>query len=244
MREMSTHYGGKGEKGMRKKDLYIVGDIETANFAEDALAYDVGLAIIDRKGNVYDRKSFIVSEIFVNEPDLMKSAYYAHKIPEYLAEIERGGREVATFYKVVALLKEWNTKYKPKAFLAYNAFFDMSGLNRTQRYITKSKYRYALPYGLQVQCIWHMACQTICSQKKYYDFCIKNGFVSKAGNISTSAETVYRFLTDNPIFQEEHKGLEDVEIEAKIFAECIKKHKKMNRKINRACWRLAQRKEG
>ena len=244
MREMSTHYGGKGEKGMRKKDLYIVGDIETANFAEDALAYDVGLAIIDRKGNVYDRKSFIVSEIFVNEPDLMKSAYYAHKIPEYLAEIERGGREVATFYKVVALLKEWNTKYKPKAFLAYNAFFDMSGLNRTQRYITKSKYRYALPYGLQVQCIWHMACQTICSQKKYYDFCIKNGFVSKAGNISTSAETVYRFLTNNPIFQEEHKGLEDVEIEAKIFAECIKKHKKMNRKINRSCWRLAQRKEG
>ena len=244
MREMSTHYGGKGEKGMRKKDLYIVGDIETANFAEDALAYDVGLAIIDRKGNVYDRKSFIVSEIFVDEPDLMKSAYYAHKIPEYLAEIERGGREVATFYKVVALLKEWNTKYKPKAFLAYNAFFDMSGLNRTQRYITKSKYRYALPYGLQVQCIWHMACQTICSQKKYYDFCIKNGFVSKAGNISTSAETVYRFLTGNPIFQEEHKGLEDVEIEAKIFAECIKKHKKMNRKINRACWRLAQRKEG
>lgn len=244
MREMSTHYGGKGEKGMRKKDLYIVGDIETANFAEDALAYDVGLAIIDRKGNVYDRKSFIVSEIFVNEPDLMKSAYYAHKIPEYLAEIERGGREVATFYKVVALLKEWNTKYKPKAFLAYNAFFDMSGLNRTQRYITKSKYRYALPYGLQVQCIWHMACQTICSQKKYYDFCIKNGFVSKAGNISTSAETVYRFLTNDPIFQEEHKGLEDVEIEAKIFAECIKKHKKMNRKINRACWRLAQRKEG
>lgn len=227
---------------MRKKDLYIVGDIETANFAEDALAYDVGLAIIDRQGNVYDRKSFIVSEIFVNEPDLMQSAYYSKKIPEYLADIERGGREVATFYKVVALLKEWNTKYKPKAFLAYNAFFDMSGLNRTQRYITKSKYRYALPYGLQVQCIWHMACQTICSQKKYYDFCIENGFVSKSGNISTSAETVYRFLTNNPTFQEEHKGLEDVEIEAQIFAECIKKHKKMNRKINRACWRIPQRK--
>lgn len=229
---------------MRKKDLYIVGDIETANFAEDALAYDVGLAIIDRQGNVYDRKSFIVSEIFNNEPELMQSAYYAHKIPEYLADIERGGREVVTFYKVVALLKEWNTKYKPKAFLAYNAFFDMSGLNRTQRYITKSKYRYALPYGLQVQCIWHMACQTICSQKKYYDFCIKNGFVSKAGNISTSAETVYRFLIGNPTFQEAHKGLEDVGIEAQIFAECIKKHKKMSRKINRACWRLAQRKEG
>ena len=229
---------------MRKKDLYIIGDIETANFTEDALAYDVGLAFIDREGNIYARKSFIVSEIFNGEPDLMRSAYYSKKIPEYLADIAKGNREVATFYKVVALLKKWQDEYKPKAFLAYNAFFDMSGLNRTQRYITKSKYRYALPYGLQVQCIWHMACQTICSQKKYYKFCIENGFVSASGNISTSAETVYRFLTNNPTFEEEHKGMEDVEIEAKIFAECIKKHKKMSRKINRACWRLAQRKEG
>ena len=80
--------------------------------------------------------------------------------------------------------------------------------------------------------------------KKYHKFCTDNGFVSKSGNISTSAETVYRFLTNNPDFEEEHKGLEDVEIEVKIFAECIKKKKRMNRKINRACWRLAQRKEG
>jgi hypothetical protein len=120
----------------------------------------------------------------------------------------------------------------------------MTGLNRTQRYVTKSKYRYLIPYGLPVQCIWHMACQTICSQKKYYDFCIKNGFISKAGNISTSAETVYRFLTNNPTFTEEHKGIDDVLIETAIFAECIKKKKKMNRNINRACWRIAQRKEG
>ena len=227
---------------MRKKDLYICGDIETANITEDALVYDIGLAVCDRYGNIYERKSVVVKEIFFDEPDLMSSAYYARKIPEYLADIASGEREVANLYEVFKTLQEWNETYLPKAFLAYNAFFDTMGLNRTQRYVTKSKYRWFLPYGLPVQCIWHMACQTICSQKGYYKFCIDNGFISKSGNISTSAETVYRFITNNPDFVEEHKGLDDVEIEAKIFAECIKKKKKMNRNINRACWRIPQRK--
>ena len=229
---------------MRTKDLYIVGDIETANHTKDALAYDVGLAICDRYGNIYDRKSIVVKEIFFDEADLMQSAYYSEKIPEYLEDIANGNREVANLYEVYATLKEWNETYKPKAFLAYNAFFDMMGLNRTQRYVTKSKYRYMLPYGLDVQCIWHMACQTICSMKKYYNFCHEYGFVSPSGNISTSAETVYAFITNNPDFEEEHKGLEDVEIEARIFAECIKKKKAMKRNIYRACWRIPQRKVG
>ena len=227
---------------MRTRDYYLCGDIETANITEDALAYDVGLSVCDRYGNIYERHSFVVKEIFEGEADLMTSAYYAHKIPEYLDGIAKGERKVVNLYEVYATIKELNNKWHPKAFLAYNAFFDMMGLNRTQRYVTKSKYRYMLPYGLPVQCIWHMACQTICSQKKYHDFCIENGFVSKSGNISTSAETVYRFLTNNPDFEEEHKGLEDVEIEVKIFAECVKKKKKMNRNINRACWRIPQRK--
>jgi hypothetical protein len=133
-------------------------------------------------------------------------------------------------------------KYNVKVVMAYNAAFDTKGLNTTQRYLTKSAYRWFLPYGIKVECIWHMACQTICSMKRYYDFCHEYGFVSKSGNIQTSAEVVYAFLTNNPDFEEEHKGLDDVLIETAIFAECRKKHKKMNRNINRACWRIPQRK--
>lgn len=249
---MSTHYGRNGEKKMKytlnptttKRNLYLMADIETANHAEDALAYDVGLAIVDRYGNVYARFSLIIVEIFEGEADLMTSAYYAHKIPEYLEGIARGEREVVTLYEARELVHNLCKFYNVKAIMAYNAYFDNSGLNRTQRYVTKSKYRWFFPYGIPVHCVWHMACQTICSQKKYYDFCHENGFVSKSGNIQTSAEVVYRFLTNNPNFEEEHKGLEDVLIETAIFAECVKKHKKMNRNINRACWRIPQRKEG
>lgn len=230
-------------KKMRTKNYYLVCDIETANFAEDALAYDVGLAICDRYGTIYEKHSFVVSEIFIDEAELMQSAYYAHKIPEYYEGIQCGDRKVVTLYDVRKMVFDLYERWHYKAIMAYNAYFDNSGLNRTQRYVTKSKYRWFFPYGVPVHCIWHMACQTICSQKKYYNFCIENNFVSKSGNISTSAETVYRFLTNNPTFEEEHKGLEDVLIEAYIFSECVRKHKKMNRRINRSCWRIPQRKE-
>ena len=227
-----------------RRDLYLVCDIETANHAEDALAYDIGLATVDRYGNIYEEHSFVCKEIYIDQADLMQTAYYARKLPEYEADLTNGSRTLATLYEIRKVVHEMHEKWHFKAIMAYNAYFDNGGLNCTQRYITKSKYRWFFPYGVPVHCIWHMACQVICSQKKYYDFCVANGFVSKAGNISTSAETVYKFITNNIDFEEEHKGLEDVRIETAIFAECVKKHKKMNRKINRACWRLAQRKEG
>ena len=227
---------------MRTKEVKITLDIETANFTEDALAYDVGFVAHYNDGTILERHSYIVKDIFFDMPELMRSAYYAHKIPEYYEDLKEGKREVKSLYEVRKILHEVCAKYNVKVIMAYNAAFDTKGLNTTQRYITKSAYRWFFPYGVKVECIWHMACQTICSQKKYYNFCQENGFVSKSGNISTSAETVYRFLTNNPNFEEEHKGLDDVEIELFIFTECRRKHKKMNRKINRSCWRIPQRK--
>ena len=227
---------------MRKKEVKITLDIETANTTEDALAYDIGFVAHYNDGTILERHSYIIKDVFFGMADLMQTAYYAHKIPEYLDSIAKGERKIVTAYEARKSLCEVIKRYNVKVIMAYNASFDIRGLNITQRYLTKSAYRWFIPYGVRVECIWNMACQTICRQKKYYTFCIENDFVSKSGNISTSAETVYRFLTNNPTFHEEHKGLEDVEIELKIFTECRKKKKKMNRKINRGCWRIPQRK--
>ena len=40
-----------------RKHYYLVLDIETANITEDALAYDIGFAVADRKGNIYEKYS-------------------------------------------------------------------------------------------------------------------------------------------------------------------------------------------
>jgi hypothetical protein len=133
-------------------------------------------------------------------------------------------------------------KYKVEAVCAYNANFDYTALNTTQRWLTKSKYRFFLPYGTKVYCIWHMACQLICTQKAYIRFCLDNGFVSSSGNIKTSAETVYAYMTANCNYEENHTGLEDVLIETKILAKCFAQHKKVEKNINRFCWRIPQTK--
>ena len=223
-----------------KKKFYLVLDVETANSTEDALVYDIGYAVTDRFGNIYECDSFIVSDIFCDEPDLMTSAYYAEKIPQYLEGIDNGDFRIKSFYEaraaILAAMKKWNVE----AVCAYNAHFDTTALNTTERWLTKSKYRYFLPYGTKIFCIWHMACQTLCMQKSFARFCHANGLESASGNIKTSAEAVYAYMNLNPDFDESHTGLQDVYIEVQIMAKCFRQHKKMNKEINRLCWRIPQ----
>jgi hypothetical protein len=41
-------------------------------------------------------------------------------------------------------------------------------------------------------------------------------------------------------FEEEHTGLADAIVESQILARCLKSHMKINKNINRACWRICQ----
>ena len=224
------------------KDYYLVLDVETANSTNDPLVYDLGFAVCDRKGNIYEAESYVVSDIFYKETELMQTAYYHEKLPKYYEGIKEKAFKVINFYTAKKRIADLIEKYNIKAVCAYNASFDTKALNTTQRYLTNSKYRYFLPYGTEVYCIWHMACQVICTQKRYIKFCLDNGFVSENGNIKTSAETVFAYMTKNEKYEECHTGLQDVLIETQIMAKCFAQHKKMNKKINRLCWRIPQSK--
>ena len=224
------------------KDYYLVLDVETANSTDDPLVYDLGFAVCDRKGNIYEAESYVVSDIFYKETELMQTAYYHEKLPKYYEGIKEKAFKVINFYMAKKRIADLIEKYNIKAVCAYNASFDTKALNTTQRYLTNSKYRYFLPYGTEIYCIWHMACQVICTQKRYIKFCLDNGFISESGNIKTSAETVFAYMTKNEKYEECHTGLQDVLIETKIMAKCFAQHKKMNKKINRLCWRIPQSK--
>ena len=133
-------------------------------------------------------------------------------------------------------------QYKVKKVGAYNMGFDKRALNNDVRYCSKSFFRWFFPFGTEYFCIWNMACQTILNTTSYIKFALQNGLVSDKDNILTSAECCYKFLKKNVDFIEEHTGLEDVRIEVEILAKCYATHKKMNKEINSACWRLPQRK--
>ena len=226
----------------RKKDMFLVIDTETCNTIEQPLPYDIGYAICDRKGEIVVEKSFIVAETFLNMKDTMKSAYFAEKIPQYWEDIKNGTRIIKSIVNIRKEIHADMKEYSVKKVGAYNMGFDKKALNNVLRYTTKSFYRWFFPFGTEYFCIWNMACQTLLNTTSYIKFALANGLESDKGNILTSAESCYQFITNSVDFTESHTGLEDVKIEVEILAKCFATHKKMNKNINSACWRLPQKK--
>lgn len=227
---------------MSRKKFYLVLDTETCNTIEQPLPYDIGWTVCDKHGNIYARRSYVVKEVFFDMADVMQSAYYVEKIPRYVEEIRDGQRVVAGMWEIRRKMREDIKAFKIREVGAYNMAFDKRALNNLIRYVSKSWARWWFPYGVEFFCIWNMACSVILNRKSYIDFAERNGFISEAHNLSTSAENAYRYIKNRIDFLENHTGLEDVEIEVEIMAECYRQKKKMCKEINPSCWRKVQRK--
>ena len=201
-------------------EKYIMLDTETTNSLDDPICYDVGFAVVDREGTIYDTHSFVVAEVFLNE-ELMASAYFIEKVPQYWEDIKKGTRKLAKFNTIGTLLAETLNKYDTNIVIAHNARFDYRSTAKTQRYLTKSKYRYFLPYGTEIWDTLKMAREVLKNDVAYDNFCYDNNYVTKRGCKRFTAEILYRFFTGDNDFVESHTGLEDVTIEKVIFAECM-----------------------
>jgi hypothetical protein len=210
--------------------FHILMDTETANGLDCPMNYNTAWSVIDQHGNVYEDFNFINKDIFFDRPELMQSAYYAHKIPQYLAQIERGEIKVATWYEIRDAFRKCCEKYHVKAVIAHNARFDYRSCTMTQRYETCSKYRYFFPKGVEIWDTLAMARDVIAPMPTYRKWCETNGYVLKNGQPRLTAEILYRFIVKDNEFVEEHKAMEDVAIEREIFWYCIRKHKAMRRK--------------
>ena len=215
----------------RRKTYYLTIDTETANSLDDPLMYDIGGCIHDRYGNVEESFSFVIYEVFCADREMFDTAYYAEKRPNYEDDIANGLRKIVTLWTAKRYIKDLCKKYNVKAIIAHNARFDYKSTNTTLRYYTASKYRYFLPYGVEIWDILKMARDTICQQKSYKRFCEENQYICKNGQLRSTAEILYRYITGDNEFIESHTGLEDVMIEKEIFAKCMAQHKKMRKKL-------------
>ena len=225
---------------MDKRISYkIVIDTETCPIDKDLTdvlptnmwVYDCGWAVVDKRGNVYRTRSFVNADIFLDEKDLMKSAYYAEKIPRYWEDIKAGRRTLTSFYNIHKTLMEDIAEFNVTEIFAHNMRFDYGTLNTTQRWLTKSKYRYFFSKDLVICDTLKMARDVIAKMPTYRRFCEENGYMTKNHQVKLTAEVIFRFITKNNNFVESHTGLEDVLIEKEILAYCYKQHKKMRKKL-------------
>ena len=208
---------------------YLTIDTETANGLDCPLAYDLGFAVHDKRGKIYEKGSYVIYDIYAREKDLMKSSYYAEKLPKYETALKSGNRKMISVFTAKKIVKELCDKYNVKAIIAHNARFDYRSLTTTIRYTSKSKYRYFLPYGVPLYDSMKMAEDTICKQKRYIKFCEKNGYLCKNGRVRKTAEILYKYISKDNDFTEEHQGLDDVLIEIAITVKCMAQHKPMRK---------------
>ena len=212
-----------------RRNYYLTIDTETANDMDYPMMYDIGGAIHDKHGKVYETFSLIIYETFCADRALFDTAYYAEKRPMYEEQIRHGDRKIVTIFTARKIVRDLCKKYNVKAIIAHNASFDYRAVNTTIRYITKSETRYFLPYGIPVWDTLKMAEDTICKQKSYIHFCEKNDYLRKNGKPRATAEILYRYMIDDNDFIESHTGLEDVLIEKEIFVRCMRQHKPMRK---------------
>lgn len=197
----------------------IVLDTETANSLEEPLAYDIGWAVVDDDGAVLKTESYAVAEIFLDK-SLMSSAYFADKVPQYWEEIEAGDRKLARLSTIWRKLRADVASYEVSEIYAHNARFDDLSLKLTQRFISGSKYRFFLPYGVKMCDTLKMSRKAFGRNPQYKAFCDKHNYKTANGQNKMTAEVLYRYLTGNIDFEEEHKGLADVLIEKEILKAC------------------------
>lgn len=225
----------------KRRHYILVLDTETANTIvedsgklnmRDVLAYDFGWAVVDKSGNIYETQSFVNRDIFVYEREMMQSAYYHDKIPRYIEDIQSGARKMANLYEIRQAILDTIERWNIDTIAAYNARFDENALKRTQSWVTKSKYRYFLPFdAVEWWDIQKAAHDVITKMPTYKAFADANNLYTKTGRIRENAESIYRFISGQHDFEESHTGLEDVLIEAKILAYCFRQHKAMRLRL-------------
>lgn len=210
-----------------EKTVVMMLDTETTNDIECPICYDVGYQIFTLGDGVLCEKSFVNADIFLDK-EMMENAYFADKIPQYWDEITEGKRQLRKWYNIRKELREDCQKYGVEIICAHNARFDYLSLHTTQRYITTSKYRWVLPYGIEWYDTLKMSREVLGNCDEYKSFCDAHGYRTKNGQLRMTAEIIYQFLTGNTDFVEAHTGLEDVKIEREIFKYCVSQNPEIN----------------
>jgi len=208
-------------------------DYYQANGVKIKPIWDIAWVVTDNSGKVLKTESFLVREYIQIVPDKNISDHKA--FPFFLSDIER----IENFLTIWRKLLDDLQNFKISAIGAYNAAFDSQRIKEMLAYIHGSENWIDLP---EFYDIWNLAVTTQALSVNYFQFCQLNGFITEKGNIQTSAEVMYRYLTKATDFVEKHLALDDSRIEAQIFHICKSSRKKAkSMEIEGAVWQKPQK---
>lgn len=195
----------------------MIFDTETTSLNKP-FCYNNGYVIADSETSViYEKKDFVIEQIWHNLP-LFESAYYAEKRPIYVKRMKARTVKMIKFGYMCREMTKDIKKYNIEYAFAYNSSFDEKVFN-----FNCDWFKCINPFdNVEIKDIRGYAHKFLINED-FKAFCEKYELFTDSGNYSTTAETMYKYITNKIDFTEEHTALSDSVIEWEILKECISK---------------------
>lgn len=193
---------------------FVVFDTETTSL-EKPFCYNIGYVIFSDDSEILCKKDFVVEQIWHNLP-LFSTAYYAEKRQIYVDRMRKRAVKMDKFGYICQEMRRDFHKFEVERAFAYNSSFDEKVFN-----FNCDWFKCINPFEeLEISDIRGFVHNFIVDDI-FKNFCEQNELFTESGNYSTTAETLFRYISENLDFEEEHTALSDSLIEKEILFRCI-----------------------
>lgn len=195
----------------------IVFDTETTSINKP-FCYNVGYVVYDTESEIILVKREFVCEQVWHNPMLFTTAYYENKREIYVNRMRARKIQLEKFgyicQQMIRDIKFFGIEFA----YAYNGNFDEKVFNYNCDWFKCNN-----PFdNVTILDIRGNVHNKIAFTETFKAFCEENNRFTEKGNYSTTAETLFQYITNNTDFEEEHTALADSEIELDILIETVK----------------------
>lgn len=191
-------------------------DTETTGL-EKPFVYNIGWSIYDTEAKkVVYQAEYIVEQVWHNL-ELFTTAYYAEKREWYIGQMKARKITMKKMGYITQRMFHSFKEFEVQGAYAYNSPFDERVFN-----FNCDWFKVINPFdNIQWYDIRGYVHKKIAFTPKYQQFCADNNLYTESGNFATTAESVYKYITQNTTFEESHTALADVLIELDILQFCV-----------------------
>lgn len=194
----------------------VVFDTETTSINKP-FVYNIGYTIwnVETKTKLKSH-DFVVEQVWHNR-ELFTTAYYSEKRAEYVARMRGRTCEMKKLGHITQIMCREFAEFEVTSAYAFNSPFDDNVFEYNCEWFKVKNPFDTIPI-FDIRAYVH---NCFAFKPDYQKFCEDNKYFTESQNYSTTAETVFRYITKNTDFIEEHTALADAEIELDILLACI-----------------------
>lgn len=200
----------------------LIFDTETAGSFNKPFCYNIGYVIYDTDSRQpLVKKDFVVEQVWHNDM-LFTSAYYADKRPIYVKRMRARQTKMLKFGYICREMARDIENFNVSSAYAYNSAFDENVFNYNCDW-----YKCINPFDNVPIFDIRGNVHEFLIDENFKSFCELYSRFTESGNYSTTAETVFQYISGDTEFNEEHTALADSEIELEILLDTVRRGAKL-----------------